>query len=350
MPIWVRVLAGSLLVVALVGCAGDDSTIPTPDESLTGADTSSSAPVTKPDLPNPIRSGNAPTVSLASLETARLDLDSPDWMELAAGSLWVRLDLGTVVQVDPAKARVVQEIEPTGEGGFGDCQLFGSSEESIWSCSPFGGHIERIATSTSEVTDDLSIPFYRTQGRLPLISDQLWVIDPNGESLAGLNPEDDTLGAPIALGAVCSALAGADELVWAVCPFDNQVLRIDISTGEVTGRLQLSEPRQVAVGTDVWIGFKGGVAQVNPETLSVDAVYDVGLSSGSSISVTDDQVWVRCEGGPFLVGIDPAAHRVTAIVIDKSLPSGGNLVPVDGQLWATAFDEATLVRFLPPRS
>ena len=97
-------------------------------------------------------------------------------MELAAESLWVRLDPGTVVQVDPTKARVEQEIEATGEGGTSDCQLFGSSGDAIWLCSPYGGHIERISTSASEVTDDLSLPFLphaRTlaSGQRPALAD-----------------------------------------------------------------------------------------------------------------------------------------------------------------------------------
>ena len=166
-PPWARVLASGLLAVGVFGCSGEETTsTPQPQASTSTAD-ASTTPVTKPDLPNPIETGNAPTMSLASLETARLDLDSPDWMELAAESLWVRLDPGTVVQVDPTKARVEQEIEATGEGRTSDCQLFGSSGDAIWSCSPYGGHIERISTSASEVTDDLSLPFYRTQGHLP---------------------------------------------------------------------------------------------------------------------------------------------------------------------------------------
>ena len=114
-------------------------------------------------------------------------------------------------------------------------------------------------------------------------------------------------------------LAGGDDpLVWAICPFDNQVVRVDTSTGEVTGRLELIEPSHVAVGEDVWIGFKAGVAQIDPESLSVDAVYDVQLNYGGSMLVTDDSVWVRCGDGPFLIGIDPTKQRITAIVTDKT--------------------------------
>ena len=351
-PSWAGVFASSLFVIGVVGCTGDEAPSTSPEGPSAGASTTTaSVPVTKPDLPKPIGSANARTMSLESLETARIDLDSPDWMEVAAQSLWVRLDPGTVVQVDPKRARVEQEIEPTGDEGFSDCQLFGSSGDAIWSCSPYGGHIERISTSTSEVTDDVALPFYRTQGHVPLVSDQLWMIAPTGDSIAGLNPEDNTLGDPIALGAVCSTAAGGDgPLVWVICPFDNQVIRVDTNSGEVTGRLELVEPGQVTVGEDVWIGFKGGVAQVDPQSLSVDAVYDVQLNFGGSMLATDDNVWVRCGDGPFLVGIDPTKQRITAIVTDKNLSSGGNIVAVDGQLWTTAFDDATLVRLMPPNS
>ena len=92
------------------------------------------------------------------------------------------------------------------------------------------------------------------------------------------------------------------------------------------------------------------MAQIDPESLSVDAVYDVQLNYGGSMLVTDDSVWVRCGDGPFLIGIDPTKQRITAIVTDKNLLSGGNIVVVDGQLWTTAFDDAALVRLRPPRS
>jgi len=337
-----------LLALSVAGCSEDAPL----SAGSTGQETTTSSTatpaVTTPKLPSPISTENSLIVPLTKLETARIDMNSPDWLAVAAGSLWVRLDSGNVVRVDPANATAEEEVPASGDEQFNICQAFGASEDSIFSCSPFGP-LERISASTSRVTDELPIKMSRYQGHLVVASGRLWIISEAGDSMSGLNLEDNTLGEPIPFGSACADLAAEGSIVWAVCPWDNQVLRIDTSTSEVTGRLALREPWQVDVHDDVWIGFKGGVAQVDPETLSVDAVYDVQPDSGGAILADGRRTWVRCAGGPFLVELDPVAQKVISTVTADDLRSGGNLAAIDGQLWATAYNDAALVRLRPPK-
>lgn len=301
-----------------------------------------------PELPAPVSMAGSDPVRLTRLETARLDLDSPDWLTVTAGALWVKLDPGTVVRVNPATAKVQQQVPPAdGPGEFNLCQGFGNSGDAVWSCTPFGT-IERIEAETGRVTDNPVLAMRSDQGHLVVAGDRLWTITRSGDSIAGIGLDDHEIGAPVPLGASCTDLAAEGSSVWAVCPADNQVLRVDTRTGEVTGRLRLPVPRQVSVRGDVWVTFEAGVAQVEPETLSVEAVYDVPAGLGGGIWAGPDRVWVRCDGGPFLVGIDPVAHRVVASVTAADLPSGGEVVGLGDQLWATAYDDATLVRLRPP--
>ena len=59
-------------------------------------------------------------------------------------------------------------------------------------------------------------------------------------------------------------------------------------------------------------------------------------------------MWVRGDQRTFLTAIDPVRHRVVYQISADDLPSGGEVLGVGGQLWATAFDDATVVRLRPP--
>jgi hypothetical protein len=58
---------------------------------------------------------------------------------------------------------------------------------------------------------------------------------------------------------------------------------------------------------------------------------------------------VRQDGGPFLTRIDPSSHEIVQTIKAPDLPSGGDIVEIDGSLWATAFDDATLVELSADR-
>jgi hypothetical protein len=267
-------------------------------------------------------------------------------MEVANGALWVKLDGGTIVRVDPETARVEGRIDSQGPDQSELCQGFGTSGDSVWTCTPFGS-IERIDASTNRVTARLLIPMRRDQGHMVVASGRIWIGTKSGDSIAGIDLEDNELGEEIQLDAFCTDFAAADPMVWAVCPAENQVVRVDTSTGRVTGRLALTEPRGVTLGDGVWVAFRDGLAHVDPDRLSVDAVYEVcpGRAGGMWAGA---RVWVRCDRELFLVGVDPVARRVFASVTADDLASSGNVVEIGNQLWATAYDDATVVRLRPP--
>ena len=127
-----------------------------------------------------------------------------------------------------------------------------------------------------------------------------------------------------------------------MCPFEDRVVRIDAATGKVSDELTLAGATNASVGDDLWVGFEGGVAQVDTETLEVLAVYDVFPRYGGSIFATPEAVWVR-EDGRFLTRIDPVAQRITERIEARDLPSGGDVVQIGDSVWATAYNDVTLV-------
>jgi streptogramin lyase len=282
-------------------------------------------------------------VHLAEVRTARLNVDSPDWLTAAAGSLWVKLDGGDVLRVEPHTATVRQRIGARGPDEFTLCQGFGRSTDSVWSCTPFGS-LERIEAATGRVTALLPSPMRSDEGQVVQAADRLWFVTHAGDEIAGLDPRDNTVGPPLPLGAACTELAADGTTVWAACPGTDEVLRVDVAVGAVTGRLVLDDPRLVAARGQVWVGYSGGVAQVDPDTLEVTAVYDVVPGLGGGLWAGRRRVWVRCDGGPFLVGIDARKRQVTTVVQAHGLPSGGSVLELDGQVWASAYDDGTVVR------
>jgi hypothetical protein len=332
----------SALVVYLgVGCSSSGDG-PPPDDIV-----DSSVDLIVPELPTAIGSDEAPITPLTELETARIELDSPDWMSYEDDSLWVRLDNGEIVRIDPTAAEVTAEVRATGNGQFSACQGFGSSPGAIWSCSPWGP-LQRVDGTTGRTVANLPIEMSSRQGHLVVADSRLWVLTPDGTSLVPVDLATNKVGDPIQLGAACTDLAAADMTVWVVCPWDDQVLAVDLGSGEVTGGIQLDEPRQAAVANDLWVSFADGVGQIDLDDLSVTALYDTGGGDSSALAAGEGAVWVRTDGGPFLIGIDPAAREIFAVVTARDLPSGGNSMAIDGEIWATAYDDATVVRLDPP--
>ena len=332
-----RRLMALLLIIGTViagGCSGSDET-PNAAKPTTAA-------ASAPSCPHEPEATDEAVVALSERECGRLELDSPDWLATASGALWVKLDGGDVVRVDPDTGTVAAQVPPPG-ARTGPCQGFGAIDEAVYAC-PYPGLIERIDPNTNQIVEEIEIRVLGDQGHLPTAGGRIWVITGTAEAIRGIDPGDNEVGPPIELGAFCTQLAASGPLVWAVCPSDGLLLRVDTTSGEVTGRLRLPGAMHVAAGDSVWVAFDKGIAQVDPDTLKVEFRYDLSIGLGGSIYVDTDRVLLRADGGPFLTVIDPGAHKVVQTIEAPDLPSGGNVIRVGDSIWATAYDDGTVVR------
>jgi hypothetical protein len=324
-----------LLLVWVTGCASNDS------ESDPKSARSSLPTIMKPQLPAPVSAADAPVVKLEDAETKRVSLSSPDWLATTDGALWVRLDAGQVVKLDPVTGATQEHIEPP--PGDGLCQGFGSAADAVYSCA-YAGVIERIDPSTNKIVNQVKSDFSSDQGHLVLAGDKVWVLTPDGDKVTPIDPSDDSLGKPINLGSYCVELSGRGSVIYATCTSDGLVIRVDIARREVTHRLALTDPRTIwASSSGVFVSFEGGVAQLGPESLEPAAVYDVALDLGGGIYADSERAWLRADGGPFLTVVDPVAHKVVQTITAADLPSGGSVMRVGDVVWATASDDGTLV-------
>ncbi len=109
--------------------------------------------------------------------------------------------------------------------------------------------------------------------------------------------------------------------VYAVCPTDGRVLAVDVASGKVTGRRELADARVATISQRLWVGFADGLAQVDPSTLEVEAVYDVDL--------------------------DPRRHRFLETFTSSAYRGGGDVLVTSDTLWTTSSDDGVLLQVNP---
>ena len=312
----------------------------------------SSSPEPKADQPKPKATPTAPApsdvdrIQLKKVEDVRVDLDSPDWLASGFGSVWVKQDDGAVVRLSP-KGKVQATIDadiyqpPV-------CQGLGVTAEAVWACAT-EGTIIRIDPETNKVAAKIEVPKINEQGRLVSHGGQVWLLTGDGDRLTGISEETNQVGDTIKLGTFCTESADRIEgsVLWVACASEGVLLRVDLEKEKVTGKVtDLPLATSVSVGGDVWVGFEKGLARIDPSSLDVTMLQEA--VSPNRLHAIGDHVWVREEGGEaFLTRIDASTAEVGQVIAAVDLPSGGDVIELDGVVWTSAYDDGTVVRLTP---
>jgi hypothetical protein len=336
----------------VAGCSdgsGDES--PSEDTRSAAATTPGSSAAATDTLPKPIKD-NAKREPLAPfLTTTRALPGDPDWLVPAHGSLWVKRDDGQVSKIELASADPVGEIT-TRYSSLPTCQGLTFDGRSLWSCAgenklavldPAGLHLTRTV-SAFRLSD---------QTRFPVGNGYVWVVQGDARHLVGVGIDDGKRGPRVPLKAFCTDLARPattdTTTVYVVCPSDGKVLAVDTKTANVTAQVALEGALLASAGRrDVWVGFAGGLAQLDAADLSVQAVYYVPVDLLSSVWVDDDGVWVRSPGRELLTHIDPDQQAVDLVLTSPAYPSGGDVAIAGGSIWTTASDDGVLLKIRLP--
>ncbi len=312
----------------------------------------SSAPEPTQDEPKPKATPTAPApsavdrVQLKKVEDVRVELESPDWLASGFGSLWVKRDDGAVVRLS-SKGKVQATIDadiyqpPV-------CQGLGVTADAVWACAT-EGTIIRIDPETNDVVAKVEVPKVNEQGRLVSFGSQVWLLTGDGDRLTGISEETNQVGDSIELGSFCTESADTitGSTLWVACASEGVLLRVDLEKKKVTGKVtDLPLATSVSVGEDVWVGFEKGLARIDPSSLDVTMLQEA--VSPNRVRAIGDHVWVREEGGEaFLSRIDASSAEVGQVVVADDLPSGGDVLELDGVVWASAYDDGTVVRLTP---
>jgi hypothetical protein len=320
-----------VLVLALSACGDDGGE----SASTTAGPTTSAAPtsIAPPEPADP------PQVPIADRLEHRFDLPGgPDWLAESGGSVWVKMDDGRVLRIDPATNEIVAEVEVSSDL----CQGLGANEEAVWTCD--GRDLVRIDPGTNEVVATVAADKIAEQGQIPVASDAAWVLTGDGSVLAGVRRHTNAVAVEIDLGTRCTELTAVDENgLWASCLGDDTAIRIDLDAEEVSHRVSgLSGARTLtAAEGDVWVSFDEGLVRIDADTGEVLGVVDASTGLDGGLAATPNALWARTGG--FLRHVDPGTLDV---VEDVAAPeeSGGSVLVAFGSLWATAYDDAVLYR------
>ncbi|WP_346385797.1 hypothetical protein [Nocardioides sp.] len=299
---------------------------------------------------SPPKSGTLPPSDPVSDGVAALRIDEvweldgyPDWLLEAFGSLWAKTDDGHLLSIDLDDGALLDTYE-TGYSAVPACQGLGRDATALWTCAG-NEALVRIDPDTGDRTK-VPVPKRSDEGRIAFAAGLAWVILSGTENLVGLD-EAGAVSATVRLGAVCTDLAFDEADVFVLCPTENMVLKVHAASASVTGTLAVDDPRQAAVGDDLFVGTGDGLVQVDTETLEILHTYAVRPGLEGSVAATAQQVWVRSVDDGFLTQIDPQAQRIVGRLAAPQYPSGGDVVITDSGVWATAFDDSVLVRVVP---
>ena len=312
----------------------------------------SSSPEPKQEEPKPKATPTAPVPSadpirLGSVENSRVEIsDEPDWLAAGFGSVWALRGNGSVARLSP-RGKVQADIDPELYQPP-PCQGIGASESAVWACAT-PGTIMRIDPETNAVAETIKVPKINEQGRLPSSDGQVWLLTGDGDELAGLSEETNQLGDAIDLDTFCTDVADRVDgnTLWVVCASEGVLLSVDLAKKKVTGEVtDLPLAASVSVGEGVWVGFEEGIARIDPSSLEVTMLQEA--VTPDRIRAIGDHVWVREEGGEaFLSRLDASSANVSQVIAAKDLTSGGDVLELDGTVWATSYDDLTVVRLTP---
>lgn len=343
------------MLVALIVTACAPQVAPTPIPKPTSTSTSIPAILPTPSSTVPFDERLLATINIADhpLATVNPIGNHPDELVFAGGFIWTKTANGHVIQIDPSSNQMVGAIKVDTTTDLDHyCQGLGSDGENVWACSARGEEdnrtidVVRIDPQTQSVVETVKIGKTFDQFEMPFLSNQIWVLVDNGNSLVGIDVTTNQPSPTIELGTRCFQLAATDKVLLATCATDNLVLEIDPAKREVTKRVNLKNPRNiVAAKNAIWVTQDSAVIRLDPESLSpVVAVTNLpGVGSMGDVFVTDDAVWLRHESG-FLYRIDPADNELTEQIKPDQSFTGGSVLATSDSIWTTAIDDNLLLR------
>lgn len=359
------------LALILVACAPANASkptlmptaVPTSMANVTSIPTSlaTAAPIEVPAIP-PTPSSIIPLDErlLATIDATEHPLvtpnmigNHPDEIVFAGGFIWTKTVNGHVIQVDPATNTIVGAIKVDTTTELNHyCQGLGTDGENIWACSASGDEdnrtidVVRIDSDSQSVVETFKVGKIFDQFKMPFLHNQIWVLTENGSKLVGIDVATNQLGSAIDLGTRCFQLAPMEEMLLATCGLDNLLLQIDLAKGEVTKRVTIHSPRNVAAAENgVWVLQDNAVVRLDPKSLTPVVVFTnlPRVGAMGDVFVTEEVVWMRQESG-FLYRIDPASNElIEQIKPDRSL-TGGSILVTSDSIWTTAHEDDLLLR------
>lgn len=339
-------LAALATLAATTGCRSDSRpTTAAPDSSATTATTpaivpsspASSAPATTHAIVPSSPASSAPATGVEPGMRQLAILGGPDWLVADDEGVWVKLDVGTVVLIDPATMSVVAEVEVEAPG-LGVCQGVGIGFDALWTCSGTG--VVRVDLASRAVVSRLELNKAYAQGHLVAAAGRLWVLTGGGDALVGVDPSTEQVATTFELPVRGTDLAADATGLWVISTPDDRVVHVDVDTGAILADTPVDNPVSITTTHGVWVAGSAESVRLDPMTGAVAQTIDAGAGSAGAIATDGTSVWVR-NADTFVTEFDGTSGDVLQICTTDAT-SGGDMIHAFGQVWTTAFDDATL--------
>ena len=217
--------------------------------------------------------------------------------------LWVAdCKNGSLNQIDMRSMKVIASVVTGIANPRGEFAVV-TGAGSIWVPSDEKGEITRVDIATNKII--ATIPVNAGGYYLAYGYGSLWVASNKRNTLQRIDPKTNTVVKTTPMGQAPGFLAAGEGGIWVQEQGDGTVARVDPVSGEVTGRVKVSDT------------LKFG---------------DIATGGG--------KVWLRTTEGQEFVVIDPKSLAIKAR-IDKRIGSGA-LRYSDAGLWTTEHDVKTM--------
>lgn len=314
---------------------------------------SSQEPTATPNVVQTIQPTPLSIVSFEERLLATIDIEYPDDIAFAQGFIWVKTDTGHVIQVDPATNSVVNDLEvDTTSDRWHYCQGLGTDGAHVWACSASGDEnhrtidVVRIDPSSQSVVTTFKVDKVFDQHDMPFLLNHIWVLTDNGNKLVGLDTTTNQPTPAIDLGVRCFQAAASGTSLLVTCKLDNVILVIDPVRMEITERVAIPRPVNIAATSNgIWVLTGSDVVRLDPETL-LPVVTFARLGSDAGFSASAEAVWVRVTDG-FVYRIDPIHNQLIEQISNDRNLTWGNILATPDSLWVSVENNESglLLRF-----
>lgn len=304
---------------------------------------------TKP--PKPVPTGvKTPGVKIAMSKLPREAefqiAGAPDWMAVDE-SLWISNGpKNTIVRIDPAAGKIVDQIHEFNKPCSGIVTGFGS----LWVPNCGSKMLSRVDLTTGKVQATIPTTIANSEGGIATGAGSVWLMADAKSTLKRIDPTTNSVVATVSLPEGCYTPAFGFDAVWVTCTKQNELARVDPATNTVTARIGIGpQPRFLSVGEGaVWTLNQGDgtVSRIDPVTNKLISTIEVGIpGEGGDISAAEGSVWVTLFDFP-LSRIDPSSNKV----VQQFVGMGGDAVRAGrGSVWLTDLRSGKLWRLDPKK-
>jgi len=256
-----------------------------------------------------------------------LDLEGSAYaIDQGEGALWLGMDSGTVLRVDPAAATTIAEIAPTSTDGLFDVSVGGGAAWVLHGVPGAGTSLVRIDTAANTAGEPIlaetGVSFFDIEAG----DDGVWLVGSSPEMATTLYAVDPATGelTDQKVQMVIDSIASGEGTVWlGGTIFPNGAVgvpgigKFDPASGELTTTELPGEAGSIAVGSGgVWavagLGADGTTLyRIDPATGALTATIPLGEAESGYVKVSTGAgaVWVNTAGGASYV-VDPADNSV----------------------------------------